>query len=42
MDIVQGALRKSGISASQARRLRKEADKFCKKLNRKKKQTYAP
>lgn len=40
MDITQGALRKAGISASQARRMRKDADKFYDELNRKKKQTY--
>ncbi|KAA4737642.1 RHS repeat-associated core domain-containing protein, partial [Bacteroides fragilis] len=37
MDITQGALRKAGIPASVARKLRKDADRFYKKL---KKNTY--
>ena len=41
LDIVQGALRKVGIPASVARRLRKEADMFCGNLlKQEKKSTY--
>lgn len=41
LDIVQGALRKAGIPASVARRLRKEADMFFGNLlKQEKKSTY--
>jgi uncharacterized protein RhaS with RHS repeats len=37
LDITQGALRKSGVSASQARRLRKQSEKFHKQQTKLKK-----